>query len=184
MMTSDDVLRVLDLLEGVGVNVWLDGGWGVDALLREQTRHHNDLDIVMKHDDVHRFMQAMEGAGFRRVEGGTPTNFVVVDGEGREVDVHLVDLDSVGLDGQGIEVYGPNGLAYEVGCLEGIGMVLGRRVACCTAEYQIKSHTGYEPNEDDFRDVLALHERFGLALPPPFEPDGPFRRKPHADGGP
>lgn len=183
-MTSDDVLRVLDLWEGAGVNVWLDGGWGVDALLGEQTRPHNDLDIAMKHDDVSRFMVVMEGAGFRQVNGGTPTNFVVVDAEGREVDVHLVDVYSVRLDDRRIEIYGPNGLGYEVGCLEGLGMVLGRQVSCLTAEYQIRSHTGYEPGEDDFRDVMALHERFGLPLPPPFDPDGPFRRELHTAGGP
>ncbi len=129
-MNSDDVLRILDVLEEADVRVWLDGGWGVDALLGEQTRPHNDLDIAMKHVDVPVFMQVMEGAGFRPVDGGTPVNFVLRDGGGREVDVHLVDIDSVRLNDQGIEIYGPNGQEYEVGSLDGRGIVDGRPVAC------------------------------------------------------
>lgn len=169
-MTAEDVLGVLDLLAGVGIDVWLDGGWGIDALLGEQTRPHDDLDIVMQHDVVSSFMRVMEGAGFRLVEGGTPTNFVVADDQGHKVDVHLVDVYTVRRDERGIQVYGPNGLAYEVGCLEGKGMVLGRQVSCCTAEFQVRSHSGYELDEDDFRDLRFLHERFGLPLPPSFKP--------------
>jgi lincosamide nucleotidyltransferase A/C/D/E len=32
-MGEDDVLEVVGRLEAAGVEVWLDGGWGVDALL-------------------------------------------------------------------------------------------------------------------------------------------------------
>ena len=33
MMNAGDVLAVLEQLEAAGVPTWLDGGWGVDALL-------------------------------------------------------------------------------------------------------------------------------------------------------
>ncbi|MGH0035700.1 MAG: nucleotidyltransferase domain-containing protein [Myxococcota bacterium] len=44
-MNEDAVLEVLETLEGAGVRAWLDGGWGVDALLGERTREHADLTI-------------------------------------------------------------------------------------------------------------------------------------------
>jgi lincosamide nucleotidyltransferase A/C/D/E len=44
-MSSGDVVELLRLLETSGVEVYVDGGWGVDALLGEQTRPHSDLDI-------------------------------------------------------------------------------------------------------------------------------------------
>jgi len=168
MMTADDVLRVLDLLEGAGIHVWLDGGWGIDALLEEQTRLHNDLDIALNCEDLPGFMQVMEQAGFRPVEGGEPKNFVVADGQGRQVDVHLVDANIARLDDRGTEAYGPNGLAYPIGSLDRYGVVLGRKVRCVTAEFQVESHTWYEPSEKDFQDVLALCNRFELPLPPAF----------------
>ena len=37
-MTPQRVLALLDLLEGLAV--WVDGGWGVDALVGRQTREH------------------------------------------------------------------------------------------------------------------------------------------------
>jgi len=169
MMTAEDVVRVLDLLEREGIHVWLDGGWGVDALLGEQTRGHADLDIALRHEVVPRFLQSMESAGFSVLSGGQPMNFVMSDAEDHQVDVHLVDFSETRFADDGGLVYGPKGLAYEVGGLDGVGTILGRRVACETPEYQIKSHTGYEPGENDFRDVLALHERFGITLPPPFD---------------
>jgi lincosamide nucleotidyltransferase A/C/D/E len=33
---AEDVVEVVAFLEGLGVEVWLDGGWGVDALLGRQ----------------------------------------------------------------------------------------------------------------------------------------------------
>jgi lincosamide nucleotidyltransferase A/C/D/E len=42
-MTSEDVVELLQRLEQHDVVVWLDGGWGVDALLGEQTRPHGDV---------------------------------------------------------------------------------------------------------------------------------------------
>src|SRR6266700_6998743 len=44
-MTAADVLEIVDLLERVGVEPWVNSGWGVDALLGEQTRPHEDLDL-------------------------------------------------------------------------------------------------------------------------------------------
>uniref|UniRef100_UPI003F87D29B nucleotidyltransferase domain-containing protein n=1 Tax=Actinosynnema sp. TaxID=1872144 RepID=UPI003F87D29B len=43
-----DVLAVLDLAEAAGARLWIDGGWGVDALLGERTRRHGDLDVVVE----------------------------------------------------------------------------------------------------------------------------------------
>ena len=37
-MKARDVVEVVQLFERNGIQVWLDGGWGVDALLEEQTR--------------------------------------------------------------------------------------------------------------------------------------------------
>jgi tRNA nucleotidyltransferase/poly(A) polymerase len=47
-MPSKDVIAVYDLLERKGIQIWIDGGWAVDALLGEQTRRHADLDIALE----------------------------------------------------------------------------------------------------------------------------------------
>ena len=170
-MRDADVLMVLDVLTGAGIEVWVDGGWGVDALLGAQTRPHNDLDLVIDHLDADRYRTLMAANGFHVLTSrhNTPRNFVMADAEGREVDVHLVDRRVVVRGDDGVDVYGPNGLEYEVGALDGTGTIAGRSVACCTAEFQVRSHTGYEHDAEDAHDVLALHERFGIPLPPQYE---------------
>ncbi|MET4922141.1 cold shock domain-containing protein [Streptomyces sp. PSRA5] len=165
MMRAEDVLAVLDLLDRAGIEVWLDGGWGVDALLCEQTRPHEDLDIVVRAESLADYGRTMRDHGFRLFRDDGPYNHVLVDDGGRLVDVHAVDLGgATRTDERGVEVYGPGGLPYPVGSLTGSGRVRGRRVGCGTAEFQVASHTGYAIDEDDERDVLALHHRFGVPL--------------------
>ena len=35
-----------------GVQIWIDGGWGVGALLERQTRSHKDLDAIVAFDEL------------------------------------------------------------------------------------------------------------------------------------
>jgi lincosamide nucleotidyltransferase A/C/D/E len=171
VMTAADVLDVLDLLEAAGVVAWVDGGWGVDALLGEQTRDHNDLDLAINHFDVECYRATMRASGFHPTETlhATPKNFVMADRNGREVDVHLVDRGVVVPVAGGIDVYGPNGLEYEVGSLDGTGTIGDRSVRCCTPDFMVRSHTTYEPDLDDARDVFALTDRFAIPLPEMYE---------------
>jgi lincosamide nucleotidyltransferase A/C/D/E len=38
-------------------------------------------------------------------------------------------------------------------------------VKCISPEWLVKFHTGYEVDIDDYLDVLALCQRFGLEMP-------------------
>jgi lincosamide nucleotidyltransferase A/C/D/E len=46
---AQDVVEFLELCEQNGIEIIIDGGWGVDALLGKQTRIHEDLDIALQH---------------------------------------------------------------------------------------------------------------------------------------
>jgi lincosamide nucleotidyltransferase A/C/D/E len=46
-MTATALVELLHLCDIAAIPVWLDGGWGVDALLENQTRPHKDVDIVL-----------------------------------------------------------------------------------------------------------------------------------------
>jgi lincosamide nucleotidyltransferase A/C/D/E len=170
MMTAAGVLEVLDRLEAAGIEWWLDGGWGVDALLGEQTRAHNDLDLIVRVDDVAEMRRILAGDGFLLVSGETGSNFVLRDAGGREIDVHPVRFDD---DGNGIYRM-ENGEDWEFPAdgFIGTGRVGGREVRCLTADVQMVDHsTGYEPGDTDFHDMRLLNARFGTRLLPPF--DGP-----------
>src|SRR5258708_25156120 len=143
-MNAADVISLYTDLQKLSINIWVEGGWGVDALLGEQTRPHDDLDLALEHGDLVRFLQAMGDAGFRLLRDDGPFNKVLVDEAGRTVDYHVFDASATRRLETGVTVYGPMGLAYEVGAFEGRGAILGRPVACCTVDYQVKSHNGYE----------------------------------------
>ena len=163
-MEAEEVVRLLDLFERAGVDVWVDGGWGVDALLEEQTRAHDDLDLVARLADSQTIVHVLEEAGYEVVAGGAPKSFVAVTEDGRQVDVHPVVFD----DARGGGVYlmdDGREWVYPAGGFDGKGSVGGRTVRCLTPEVQVLVHDGYELEEKDYRELELLHERFGVELP-------------------
>jgi len=46
-MRAEEVTALYTLLAEREVRVWVDGGWGIDALLAEQTRQHKDFDALV-----------------------------------------------------------------------------------------------------------------------------------------
>lgn len=150
MVSASDVVELVSLLEQHGIEVWLNGGWGVDALLGRQTREHDDLDITISAADRTAYTAAMEASGFRTYRVDNDFNWVLITETG-------------------VPVHGPAGLPFEVGSLEGRGTIAGKSVRCETAEFQVRGHTTYTPDETDYRDVLALCHAFDIEIPPVFK---------------
>jgi lincosamide nucleotidyltransferase A/C/D/E len=170
-MTPAALVELIQLFESAEIEVWLEGGWGVDALLGRQTRPHKDLDIIVRVSDLPKLREIMIERGFSIREGGTPSNFVLADDTGREVDVHAVHFDR---DGNGVYRM-PNGHDWVFPALgfTGRGTVDGLSVRCLTPEIQVYCHgPWYVPIENDIRDMELLHERFGVELPPHLKRDG------------
>jgi lincosamide nucleotidyltransferase A/C/D/E len=150
-MSAEDVVEVLRLMEENGIDIYVDGGWGVDALLGRQTRSHEDVDIAVQHKDVPALRKLLDARGYRKVPNpdAKDFNFVLSDSQGRKIDVH-----SYAFDKQRNHV-----------SLAGTGMINGHPVKCISVEWAVKFHTQYEPDETDFQDVQALCARFSIPLP-------------------
>ena len=58
-MTAADAAGILGCLRAARVDVWLEGGWGVDALVGGQTRDHKDLDVIVKDSHETRMMEVL-----------------------------------------------------------------------------------------------------------------------------
>lgn len=164
-MTASALIELLRLLERAAIRVWLDGGWGVDALLQTQTRAHKDVDIILAVEDVPRLRGLLAGEGFAIREGKPPDSFVLADGEGLEVDVHAVTFDN---DGNGLyRMQDGEDWIYPAEGFSGRGSVGGMSVRCLSPTAQVLCHAhGYVPVEKDFRDMESLERRFGVELPP------------------
>jgi lincosamide nucleotidyltransferase A/C/D/E len=60
-------------LSRVDADAWVDGGWGVEALVGQQTRAHSDLDIVVPTEGLSVACAALKGAGFMVIRDWLPT---------------------------------------------------------------------------------------------------------------
>jgi len=162
-MTADNVLAFVQLLNQHHIDVFLDGGWGVDALLGEKTRPHTDLDIALQHKDVPQVRALLEARGYKDVprDDTWECNFVKGDEEGHEIDFHSYTFDETGNHIFGVK--------YPFESLTGTGSVNGFPVKCISPEWMVKFHTGYKLDENDYRDVKALCQRFGIEMPVEYE---------------
>jgi len=163
-MDAATVVALVELIERRGVDVWLDGGWGVDALLGYQDREHDDLDVIAELRHSQTIIEALSELGYELVDGAPPSSFVMVDSLGKQIDVHPVVFD----DARGGGVYlMRNGRewVYPADGFAGRGTVAGREVRCLTPEVQVLVHAGYELSEKDYRELRLLRERFGVDAP-------------------
>ena len=165
-MEAQTVLSIYNSFERLGVKIWLDGGWGVDALLEYQTRDHNDLDLVIEQKNVQQLRDIFSHFKEIKREIARPHNFVLADEVGNEIDVHVIEIDQ-----QGDGIYGPkaNGEMYPAASLTGTGKIGDQGVRCISAEWSLKFHSGYELKEKDYRDMNALCTKFNLELPREYE---------------
>ncbi|MEO6060565.1 MAG: hypothetical protein ABIQ99_01350 [Thermoflexales bacterium] len=179
-MKAEDALALYTVLCEHGVRVWIDGGWGIDALLEQQTRSHKDLDAFVALDDLATMARVLRLQGFflkviwsenrwvphdQRVpligRAGTgheiATAFVLMDGLGREIDFHVIRIDTRGFGTPAWEC----SLAFSPDALTGRGVILGSPVKCLSAAMQMRTHSGYPLQPKDIQDLLLLRDRFG-----------------------
>lgn len=154
-----EVLKIYKLFQENGIEIWIDGGWGIDALLGKQTRSHNDLDIAVRHKNAPKLRELLKVAGYQEIErpDSKDYNFVLSDDNSHEVDVHTFEFDD-----NGNNIYG---IKYPKESLTGKGTINGQSVNCIALEYVLKFHANYEPKEKDLKDIQALRNKFGVKPP-------------------
>lgn len=160
MMSRDAVLSVLTLLREAGADVVIAGGWGIDALLGEETREHRDLDILHRREQEGAVVAALEAAGYTETLDRRPVRFVLSHPAGPEIDLHPLVFAA---DGSAVQSSLDPGepFRYPASCFV-TGTIGATTVRCISAEQQALFHQGYEPAERDVADMRRLSERFGL----------------------
>ena len=182
--TAEDVIELYSGLRAEGVRVWVDGGWGIDALLGRQTRPHKDFDAIAAFEDLPALTRLLHSRGFAlkliweenrwapssellaligrsRPAVEAATAFVLEDGLGRELDFHVVRFDE---RGHWVPAWDSD-LVFPAEAFAGVGTIGGTRVRCLSAEMQMRTHTGYALKVSDIHDLRLLHERFGIDYP-------------------
>ena len=162
-MEAKTVIELLKVFAENDIDTVVDGGWGVDALLGRQTRPHEDLDIAIPHKDVLKIRKLLTDRGFNDAprDDTRDCNFVLGDSLGNSVDVHSYKFDE-----QGNNIFG---VAYLPEYFTGTGTIDGYPVKCISAEWTVKFHVGYELDDNDFSDILAVCQHFNIPLPKEYD---------------
>jgi lincosamide nucleotidyltransferase A/C/D/E len=154
-MTLDEVCRVLDAVSSTGCRYWLQGGWGVDALVARQTREHRDLDVDFDADYEAAVIGALGELGYVIETDWRPTR-VELAAPGRGwVDLHPLTIAADGSATQaalGGRVYKYAAAYFTEGCLG------DRVVPCISASAQMKFREGYEHRPADTHDLAVLRD--------------------------
>lgn len=164
---ATEALVLQFLAESAGITFWIDGGWGVDALLGEQTRAHSDLDIIIAREEQVALLSQLNDFSPAAARGDN----VFQSPQGLWLDIHVVEF---GEDGAG-NFDLPDGGVWPLpaSAFEGVGHIGGVEVGCLSPEAQVLCHAqGYEPTEKDRQDMDALKRRFDLVIPPSLEIPG------------
>jgi lincosamide nucleotidyltransferase A/C/D/E len=157
-------VTILTRLEAAGVEYWVEGGWGVDALLGEQTRAHDDLDLGVRLTDVGRISAALPEFERSHEEEEWPASFVLRDHGRRKLDCHPLTFDDRG-DGWQANASGGAPYRWPREGLKARGVIAGMDVACITPELQLKWRDYPDFDDVDWQDVRNLCIRFGLEPP-------------------
>ncbi len=165
-----DVLEILDAFADEKIDVWIEGGWGIDALLGHQTRDHGDVDLIIdapRSDDARRVLDRL---GFSLIFDDAPGRWAFQDGQGREVDLSVAAADRYGDRWNVNRSTGRGEPDYPAECFT-TGWIGGRSVECLGPAAQVAHHQGYELEDVDRWDMDQLRARFDVSLPDAFRSD-------------
>ena len=160
MLRESDAVEIILLFRSKGIQIYLDGGWGVDALVGFESRCHNDIDIFIEKQDKECSIKLLKDTGYSEtvMEYTTPEHTVWRDGNARIIDLHIFSRNS-----EGDFVFESETFPKEV--FTGKGRIGHLEVDCITPEWQVRFHSGYKLDDNDIKDVLLLCDKFNLALP-------------------
>jgi lincosamide nucleotidyltransferase A/C/D/E len=159
-MSVAEVLDVLGAFRRVGCRFWLEGGWGVDALVGRQTRPHRDVDVDFDAAYETVVLQQLADLGYS-IETDWRPNRVELAAPGRGwVDLHPLVLDDEGAARQAALDGGWHELPtswFTTGTLQGV------TVPCVSAQAQRRFRSGYELRQVDLDDLGQLDRLDQLA---------------------
>ena len=160
MMNEENAVDLLKKSAFIGVDVWVTGGWGVDALLGQQSRPHNDIDIFVQKKDTAVFTEVIRLNGYRetKTEYSTDDQIVWTNSDDSTIDLHLFEFTETG-------ALLFEDVIYPADIFNGKGTIGGIIVRCMPVEAQVQYHQGYEQKEKDRHDVLLLCKTFRLPIP-------------------
>ncbi len=158
-MNSKYVIELYEILNDLGIEIWIDGGWAVDALLGKQTRSHQDLDIAVECKNLSKLREYLEKQNYKEIERDEDKkwDWVLRDNDEHEIEVHSFSFDD---NGKIVEENYWDG--YSSDSLSGKGVINTQEVRCVSLEQLIKTHNPEKRKlkDTDYKDMELLSKKF------------------------
>lgn len=159
-MSLEDVLAVLDAVRSLGCRFWLEGGWGVDALVGHPTRPHRDVDVDFDAIFEAAVLDRLARLGYSIETDWRPTRVEVTAPARGWVDLHPLVIEQNG-DARQAPLEG--GWHEFPSSWLTTGTLGGVTVPCVSLEAQRRFHSGYELRQVDLLDLAELGATQGLS---------------------
>lgn len=151
--SKENLFEMIDLLDCLSMQYWIDGGWGIDLLLGKQSREHRDIDVDYDGRHTERLLHALKEKGYTVTTDWSPTRVELHHPELGYIDLHPLVIHADGSAKQA----GLHGDWYEFQSEWFTSTVFeGRVVPCLSAQAQKLFHSGYELREVDRMDLKNL----------------------------
>lgn len=164
MIGINDACEILSWAYNNNIEIWLDGGWGVDALLGKETRQHNDIDLFVEEKNYNKFIEIIKNKGFNEivVEYTSEVHTFWSDNKLRIIDLRMFKDNC-----DGTICY--EGEVFQKNIFDGVGKIGNIMVSCINAKNQVLFHLGYEFGESEIHDVKLLCKEFDIPIPKEYE---------------
>ena len=154
MVRTEDACEIIKYALQNEIKVYLDGGWGVDALLKRESRIHNDIDLFVELKHYHDYIYVIKQHGFEEVNTDYTTDGHTVwkDDKQRIIDLHCFEIINdvlIRYDGE----------VYPLKIFSGVGKIGNYDVACIEPVSQVDFHLGYEFDDKNLT-INYLKDKF------------------------
>lgn len=152
-VTQENLFAILELLDGLKMRYWVDGGWGVDILCGKQNRGHRDIDIDFDAAFTDILLNLLLQTGYEITTDWRPCRIELHHPQLGYIDIHPLIIAEDGSARQA----DLNGGWYEFEADYFTSASFGNRIiSCISAKAQRLFHTGYELQEKDEIDMRNL----------------------------
>ena len=96
IVTKENLIEVLDLLDSMEMRYWIDGGWGIDILLGKQNREHRDIDVDFDGEFTDALLNKLKEIGYEIVVDWSPSRIELYHPELSYIDIHPLIINEDG----------------------------------------------------------------------------------------
>ena len=153
IVTKEDLLNIIDLLESTKITYWIDGGWGVDLLFGKQTRNHRDIDINFDAKFTDELIEFLLNKGYKIDTDWLPVRMELYSEEYGYLDIHPFILNEDGTSKQA-DLEG-GWYEFEKDYFGSVSFE-NRIIPCISLKGQFIFHSGDELREKDIHDIAIL----------------------------